>query len=119
MRRKLSCAFIVGTATTRDDGTDGMVYRYKLDSSFLSLPQPEALQHLERSLTTLRESLATTEELKTGCEEEMEGLKSVLYEKFGSEFMRYSFRWSIANGNDHGKLTLYAVIDSINLERGD
>ncbi|GAA6005697.1 hypothetical protein JCM11491_003729 [Sporobolomyces phaffii] len=65
---------------------------YKLDSTFLHLPVSEALEHLQASLGKTRAKVDALEQEKRTCAEEMEGLKKILYEKFGN---------------------------SINLERGD
>jgi len=63
--------------------------RYKLDSTFIHLPISEALEHLETSLNEVSKQVEELETEKGECEEGMEGLKKVLYEKFGSEFPRF------------------------------
>ncbi|GAA5876635.1 hypothetical protein JCM16303_003605 [Sporobolomyces ruberrimus] len=65
---------------------------YKLDTTFLHLPVSEALEQLQATLKSTSEKVEKLEEEKRVCLDEMEGLKKVLYEKFGN---------------------------SINLERGD
>ncbi|GAA5935128.1 tubulin-binding prefolding complex subunit GIM3 [Sporobolomyces koalae] len=65
---------------------------YKLDSTFLHLPVSEALEHLQASLERTTNKIDSLEKEKDECEQGMEDLKKVLYEKFGN---------------------------SINLERGD
>ena len=66
-----------------------MMSRYKLDSTFIHLPISEALEHLETSLNEVSKQVEELETEKGECEEGMEGLKKVLYEKFGSEFPRF------------------------------
>ncbi|GAA5825638.1 hypothetical protein JCM5353_007516 [Sporobolomyces roseus] len=65
---------------------------YKLDSTFVHLPISGALELLETSLGEVSKQVEELEREKGECEEGMDGLKKVLYEKFGN---------------------------SINLERGD
>lgn len=63
--------------------------RYKLDTTFLHLPVSEALEQLQATLKSTSEKVEKLEEEKRECLDEMEGLKKVLYEKFGSEFSRF------------------------------
>jgi len=56
-----------------------------LDSTFVHLPISEALELLETSLGEVSKQVEELESEKGECEEGMEGLKKVLYEKFGSE----------------------------------
>jgi len=65
--------------------------RYKLDSTFLHLPVSEALEHLQNNLAKTREKVEALEDEKRTCAEEMEKLKKVLYQKFGSKYSKISF----------------------------
>ncbi|CAO1618898.1 unnamed protein product [Parajaminaea phylloscopi] len=57
---------------------------YKLGDAFLSVPQPRALEYLERDSARLDREIETLQTTIEECEEEMKKLKVVLYGKFGN-----------------------------------
>jgi len=56
---------------------------YKIGETFVHLPQPRALERLEKDQADLASQLTTYSESAEECETGMKNLKVVLYAKFG------------------------------------
>ncbi|KAF2274614.1 Prefoldin, subunit 4 [Westerdykella ornata] len=56
---------------------------YKVGDCFVSLPQPEVLELLSAATERIDGEVSTLKETLDGIHEEMEGLKKVLYGRFG------------------------------------
>ena len=65
---------------------------YKLADSFISIPQPQALEFLERDTKKIDAEIEKLKATVDECQEEMEKLKVILYGKFGSNISEYSER---------------------------
>lgn len=57
--------------------------RYKIGDCFVSLPQPEVLELLEASTESIDEEVETLKGRLDTIHEEMDGLKKLLYGRFG------------------------------------
>ena len=62
---------------------------YKLADSFISIPQPQALEFLERDTKKIDAEIEKLKATVDECQEEMEKLKVILYGKFGSNISEY------------------------------
>ncbi|KAF2010970.1 Prefoldin, subunit 4 [Aaosphaeria arxii CBS 175.79] len=56
---------------------------YKVGDSFVSLPQPQVLEMLSASTESIDEEVSVLREKIDSIHEEMEGLKTALYGRFG------------------------------------
>ncbi len=57
--------------------------RYKIGDCFISLPQPEVLELLEKSTEVIDEEVESLKTKLEGIQEEMGDLKKALYGRFG------------------------------------
>lgn len=66
-----------------------LTYRYKLDTTFLHLPASEVLEKLQANLDKLRAKKDALEAEEEDIADKMKELKTLLYAKFGCEFLMY------------------------------
>jgi prefoldin subunit 4 len=57
--------------------------RYKVGETFLHLPLPQALSRLEKDIAAVTSEIATLSDSADDCVTQMNGLKAMLYAKFG------------------------------------
>ncbi|KAF2743979.1 Prefoldin, subunit 4 [Sporormia fimetaria CBS 119925] len=56
---------------------------YKIGDCFVSLPQPEVLEMLSAATDSIDDEVSALKDRLDGIHEEMEGLKKILYGRFG------------------------------------
>jgi chaperonin cofactor prefoldin len=59
------------------------LFRYKVGDCFVSLPQPQVLELLEKSTETIDSDVEQVKAKLEGIQEEMGELKKALYGRFG------------------------------------